>query len=135
MKLFKITFLLLLIATSSCKGQEKKDAISLNYKAQTRGFLYQIQLENNSIEISQNNTIKTGVLNEDQLTKIDSLLREINFNTIKNNVSISDLAVDSAIKGVFNLNFEGNSYTFNFNHHKLPKEIEGFLKYLEEFTN
>ncbi len=135
MKLFKITFLLLLIVTSSCKGKEKKSVISLNYKAQTRGFLYQIQFGNNSIEIIQNNIVKTSVLSENQLTKIDSLLREINFNVIKNNISTDDLAVDSAIKGVFNLNFEGNSYIFNFNHNKLPKEIEGFLKYLEGFTN
>lgn len=135
MKLFKITFLLLLIVSSSCEGQEKKEAISLNYKAQTRGFLYQLQLKNNSIEINKNNTVERTLLTEDQLIKIDNLLSTINFEVIKNNVSISDLAVDSAIKGVFNLTFEGNSYTFDFTHNKLPKEIEELLKQLEEFTN
>jgi hypothetical protein len=135
MKLFKITFLLLSIISSSCEGQEKKECIYLNYTAQTRGFLYLVQLENNSIEINKNNTIQTTLLTETQLIKINSLLSSINFDAIKNNVSISDLAVDSAIKGVLNLTFEGNSYTFDFSHNKLPKEIEELLKKLEEFTN
>ena len=107
----------------------------LNYKAQTRGFLYQIKLESNSIEINNNNTVKTTVLTKNQFIKIDSLLNNINFKKIKDNISTNDLAIDRAIKGVFDLNFEGNTYTFDFNHHKLPNEIEDFLEQLEAFTN
>ena len=135
MKLLNSVLILLLAFNTSCQGQEKKNAMMLNYKAQTRGFLYQIQLENNSIEINNNNTVKKAVLTKKQLVKIDSLLSNINFKEIENNISINDLAVDRAIKGVFSLNFNGNFYAFEFNHHNLPKDIEAFIKLLEEFTN
>ena len=135
MKLLNVAFILLLAFNTSCQGQEKKNTMMLNYKAQTRGFLYQIKLENNSIEVNNNNTIKTAVLTKNQTDKINNLLNDINFKEIENNISINDLAVDRAIKGVFSLNFNGNSYTFDFNHHNLPKDIEAFIKLLQEFTS
>ena len=135
MKLLNIAFILIVTLSTSCQGQEKNKPTLLNYKAQTRGFLYDIHLENDSIQVTTNSEIKKATLTKNQLIKIDSLLGNINFKEIKNNISTNDLAVDKAIKGVFNLEFNGNSYTFDFNHHTLPNEIEEFIKTLEEFTN
>ncbi len=135
MKVFNIAFILLVILSTSCQSQEKDKPTHLNYKAQTRGFLYEIQLENNSIQINNNNMIKTAVLTKNQLIQIDSILNAINFKEIKNNSSTNDLAVDKAIKGVFKLEFNGNSYIFDFNHHMLPNEIDEFIKTLKEYTN
>ncbi|MFK5958999.1 MAG: hypothetical protein QM495_09050 [Lutibacter sp.] len=134
MKLLNISLLFLLAFSTSCQSQEKKNTLMLNYKAQTRGYLYQIQLENNSIEINNNNTIKTAALAKSQLVKINSLLKVINFKEIENNISINDLAVDRAIKGVFKLHFNKILYEFEFNHNKLPKEIKQLIQLLEEFA-
>ncbi len=136
MKLLNISLLFLLAFSfsTSCQSQEKKNTLMLNYKAQTRGFLYQIQFKNNSIEINNNNAIKTAVLTKNQLVKINSLLKVINFKEIKNNISTNDLAVDRAIKGVFKLHFNKILYEFEFNHNRLPKEIKQLIQLLEEFA-
>lgn len=135
MKLFKITIIILLTFSTSCQCQEKKDTILLNYTAQTRGFLYQIQLKDNLIELNNNNTIKQKVLTKNQEIKIDSLINEINFKEIESNISINDLAVDKAIKGLFEINFKETSCSFEFNHHKLPKEVKQLILQLEEYVN
>lgn len=135
MKLFKITIIILLTFSTSCQCQEKKDTILLNYTAQTRGFLYQIQLKNNLIELNNNNTIKQKVLTKNQEIKIDSLINEMNFEEIESNILINDLAVDKAIKGLFEINFKETSYSFEFNHHKLPEKVKQLLLQLEEYVN
>ncbi len=134
MKLFKITLIILLAFSSSCQCQEKKDTILLNYTAQTRGFLYQIQLKNNLIELNNNNSTKQKALTNNQEIKIESLLNEINFKEIESNISVNDLALDKAIKGLFEINFKATSYSFEFNHHKLPKKIKQLLTQLEEYA-
>jgi len=135
MKTFNIVLILLLAFNTSCQSQEKKNTIMLNYKAQTRGFLYQIEFKNDSIEINNNNLVKSAILTKSQLLKIDSLLNDINFKKIEDNISTNELAVDRAIKGVFELNYNQNSYFFEFSHNNLPKEIENLMKLLESFTN
>ena len=54
---------------------------------------------------------------------------------IKNNISTENLAVDKAIKGVFELHFNNKQYSYEFDHNKLPTKIETIKIKLESFFN
>ncbi|MFA5296920.1 MAG: hypothetical protein WC389_01790 [Lutibacter sp.] len=134
MKLLKITLILMLVASTSCQSQDKKDMVSLNYEAQTRGFQLAIQLKNNLLEVSKNNETQQIELTDNQLTEITDMVSKIDFNAIKSNISIDDLSVDKAIKGVFELNFNSELYDFEFDHNNLPKSIQELLNKLQSFN-
>ena len=134
MKLIASYILLLVKLISSCRNQGFSDTLNLHYLAQTRGFKYEIILKTTVLEINNNNIINTIDLNEFQYSKIDSLINEINFEEIKNNISLDDLAVDRAIKGIFNVKFGKKEYLFEFNHNNLPKEIQELITYLENLN-
>lgn len=135
MKLISQLLLIIIVFTISCNSQEKNNDIMINYSAQTRGYLYSLQLEKNVLEINDNNTLKEVELSNKQQIKIDSLLNNINFNEIETNISIDDLAVDKAIKGTLELNFEAEHFTFDFNHNNLPKDIQELFNQLELYLN
>ena len=133
MKLFKMTLILLLVSITSCQSQDKKDSISLNYNAQTRGFQMAIQMENNLLEVTKNNETHQIELTDIQLNEVVEMVKKINFDLIKSNVSIDDLAVDKAIKGNFELNFNGKLYAFEFDHNNAPENIQELLNKLQSF--
>lgn len=133
MKLFKMTLILLLVSITSCQSQDKKDTISLNYNAQTRGFQLAIQLENNLLGITKNNETHQIELTENQLNEIIGMVKNIDFEVLKSNISIDDLAVDKAIKGEFKLNLNGELYTFEFDHNNAPENIQELLNKLQSF--
>lgn len=123
----------MLVSSTSCQCQDKKDSISLNYKAQTRGFQLTIQLDNNLLEVSKNNETQQIELTNNQLTEIIDMVSQIDFNGIKSNISIDDLAVDKAIKGVFELNLNEEIYSFEFDHNNAPENIGDLLNKLQSF--
>ena len=97
--------------------------------------LYVLHLKNNVLKIDKNNVIKEITLNKSQYANIDSLANKINFNEIENNISIDELAVDRAIKGIFTIDLKEKKYEFEFNHQKLPDAIQNLLDQLEGFLN
>lgn len=133
MKFYKMTLILLFASLTSCQSQDKKDSISLNYNAQTRGFQMAIQLENNLLEVTKNNETHQIELTDIQLNEIIKMVKKIDFDLIKSNVSIDDLAVDKAIKGEFELNFNGKLYAFEFDHNNAPENIQELLNKLQSF--
>lgn len=133
MKLFKMTLILLFVSITSCQSQDKKDTISLNYNAQTRGFQLAIQLEKNLLGITKNNETHQIELTENQLNEIIGVVKNIDFVVLKSNISIDDLAVDKAIKGEFKLNLNGELYTFEFDHNNAPENIQELLNKLQSF--
>jgi hypothetical protein len=135
MKLLFSMGILLLTLSNSCEGQENKDEITINYTAQTRGYIYTLQLKNKELEINNNQAIKNIVLTEEQQNEVLKLLSEIDFKKIKSNISTDDLAVDKAIKGAFELNYHNKLYSYNFDHNKLPKKIEELKLKLETLLN
>ena len=135
MKIISQLFLIITVFTISCKSQEKNNDIMINYRAQTRGYLYSLQLEKNLLEINDNNIIKKVELSKKQQIKINSLLNNLNFNEIENNISINDLAVDKAIKGSFKVHFKEKIFEYEFNHNKLPKSIQELFNQLEVYLN
>jgi hypothetical protein len=134
MKLFKITLILLLAFSTSCQSQNKKDSISMNYAAQTRGFQLAIQLENNLLKVSKNSVMHNIELTDNQLSEIIEMVKKIDFNTIESSISMEDLAVDKAIKGEFELNLNGKIYSLEFDHNKAPKNIDELLNKLQSFN-
>jgi len=133
MKLFKMTLILLIVSSISCQSQDKKDSISLNYSAQTRGFQLAIQLENNLLEVTKNNETHQIELTEKQFNEVLEMVKKIDFDLLKSNISIDDLAVDKAIKGDFELNFNGKLYAFEFDHNNAPENIQELLNKLQSF--
>ena len=133
MKLFKMTLIVLLMSSVSCQSQDKKDTISLNYNAQTRGFQMAIQLEKNLMKITKNNEIHQIELTENQLNEVIEMVKKIDFEVLKSNISIDDLAVDKAIKGEFELNLNDELYTFEFDHNNAPENIQELLSKLQSF--
>ena len=133
MKLFKMTLILLLATSTSCQSQDKKDTISLNYSAQTRGFQLAIQLEKNLLEITKNNETHQIELTENQLNEVVYMIKKIDFEVLKSNISIDDLAIDKAIKGEFKLNLNSELYTFEFDHNNAPESIQELLNKLQSF--
>tara|TARA_R110001583_G_scaffold48522_1_gene152016 strand:+ start:4865 stop:5272 length:408 start_codon:yes stop_codon:yes gene_type:complete len=134
MKTINTFILFTLVLFQSCQSQEKMNTTSLNYFAQTRGFIYAIHLKNNELELNNNTHIKKITLTTNQKKEINELLLKIDFKKIENNISIQDLAVDKAIKGTFELNFKAEDYSFDFNHNNLPENIQQLITHLEEFT-
>lgn len=133
MKLFKMILILLLVSSASCQSQDKKDTISLNYAAQTRGFQLAIKLKNNLLEVAKNNETVQIELTDNQLSEIIEMVKKIDFDAIESNISIDDLAVDKAIKGEFELNLNGEIYSFEFDHNNAPESIKELLNKLQSF--
>jgi len=132
MKLIINTLAFLLFFSLSCESQEKKTDLSLTYIAQTRGFIYSLQLKDNKIELNNNNSIKKLELSETDIEQVTKILSEIDFEKIENNISVDDLAVDKAIQGNFDLVFKQKKHSFQFNHHNVPEKIKQLLTYIEE---
>ena len=135
MKFLILFSTLILTLSPSCEKREENKEIEINYSAQTRGFKYVLHLKNNVLKIDKNNVIKEITLNKSQYANIDSLANKINFNEIENNISIDELAVDRAIKGIFTIDLKEKKYKFEFNHQKLPDAIQNLLDQLEGFLN
>ena len=134
MKTLNIFILCTIVLFQSCKSQEKMNTTSLNYSAQTRGYIYTIHLKNNQLELNNNTNIKKTTLTKSQINEINELLLEIDFKKIESNISNEDLAVDKAIKGTLKLNFKGEQFSFDFSHNKLPENIQQLTTHLEGLT-
>jgi tyrosine-protein phosphatase YwqE len=92
-----------------------------------------IQLENNLMEMTKNNETHQIELTENQLNEVIDMVKKIDFKVLKSNISIDDLAVDKVIKGEFKLNFNGELYTFEFDHNNAPESIQKLLNKLQSF--
>lgn len=128
------TLLVLLTFSNSCENQENEQ-ISFNYYAQTRGYIYSLELKNDEIELNNNGLVKRNTLTEQQKKEIYKLFSEINFKKIKNNISTDDLALDKVIKAICSINMDKKLYSFEFDHNNLPKEIQTIKLKLEKFLN
>lgn len=132
--LLQLSIVICCLTFSSCNSQETTNNTSLNYIAQTRGYIYTIQLNNNKLEINNNTNIKKTTLSTNQKKELEQQLLKIDFKQLTNNIHNEDLAVDKAIKGTFDLNFESKQYHFDFNHNELPEKIQQLIALLEKFT-
>jgi hypothetical protein len=133
MKTITILLLFTALVTQTCNSQTK--TILLNYKAETRGFSYTLLLENGLLQESNNGINITKNLSAKDLNAVEKQLEEINFEEIKSNLSIEDSAVDKAIPGYFEVEFNNNKYLFEFSHHNLPEEIADLIDSLKKLLH
>ena len=131
MKTFLNLIIVIFSLSTSCNNQELNQKIHINYKAQTRGFLYKISLINDVLEIENNGALKSKTLNSEQISEIKKLVSNLNFNEIESNISKDDLAVDKAIEGVFVVKINSKTRLLNLNHNSLPVKIEELFSQLE----
>lgn len=129
MKTITILLLFAALVTQSCHSQS--NTIMLYYKAETRGFSYSLNLTNGVLKEIENGTTKTKNLSTTELNAIEKQLSEINFLEIQSNLLIEETAVDKAIPGYFEVEFNNNKYYFEFSHHNLPKEIAALFNSLK----
>ncbi len=130
-----IHFLIVITTLSnSCGNQELNETI-IKYSAQTRGFMYSLNFEKNVLEVNKNDKIYNVVLNKKQVRKINSLLENIDFNEIENNISIDDLALDKTIKGELKVSLKEKVFHFELDHNNLPDNIKNLFKQLEASIN
>jgi hypothetical protein len=114
----------------SCKSQAQHNTFSIHYKAQTRGFLNEIQFKNDTLtKINSTKTLKIKI-NKNQINKLTEILNAIDFSKIKNNTNTEDLAVDKAIAANFTIIINNNTHTYQFIHKHVPEKIQQLLNYL-----
>ena len=133
MKTFLNLIIILFTLSTSCESHAINHKLSINYKAQTRGFLYQVSLNNNILEINKNGTQQIKTLNSQQFSEIEKLVSNIVFDEIKSNISTDDLALDKTIEGIFEVKSNKKSHLLNLNHNKLPIKIEELFNQLEGY--
>ena len=126
--------LVFITISSSCQNQETIKQFTLSYKAQTRGFIYKINIHTDTLEINNNGIIKNSVLNNQQLSEIENLVSNLNFNEIKSNISIADLAVDKAIEGVFTTYINDKEQLIKIDHNNRPIQLSELFNKLEEYV-
>ena len=135
MKLFKVLLILVIITLStSCNAQEQNNTLMLNYTAQTRGFNYVLQLNNNDLKITKNGKITTLKLSKKQVLAINTLISKIDFTKIENEFSKEKAAVDRVIPAVFIFQYNKKQYNYNFEHNNTPKQIQELLNVLDGFV-
>jgi len=126
--------LVFITISSSCQNQETIKQFSLSYKAQTRGFIYKINIHKDTLEINNNGIIKNSVLNNQQLSEIENLVSNLNFNEIKSYISLNDLAVDKAIEGVFTTYINDKEQLIKIDHNNRPIQLSELFSKLEEYV-
>ena len=127
MKTVHFFLMILVLSTISCQGQE----MELHYKAQTRGFLYEIELKNNLVQFTNNEGSQTLQLTKNQQDEILQLVSNKDFKSIKSNLEVELLATDRVVPSEFHLKNAKTEMTLKFDHNNLPKELQKLIRYIE----
>ena len=131
MKTLKALLVVIILITSSCYTQETPKTF-LHYKAQTRGFYLEIYLKNHALDVLKMNSAKKTELSKKQLSELKKSLSNIDFEHIKSNLSIEEVAVDRVIPATFILHYNLKKYEFRFDHNQLPVDLKKLLTRLEK---
>ncbi|HKJ07239.1 MAG TPA: hypothetical protein VJ970_07225 [Flavobacteriaceae bacterium] len=124
-------FILILFSLTSCKSQ---DVLKLNYKAQTRGYLLKINLNENLLHVEENGKTEEVKLTKSQLKKLNNELETIDFESLELKNLEAQHQVDRAIPATLQLVKNGETYTFEFTHNT-NKKINTILTLLKSYTN
>lgn len=132
MKFISLIYVFTMVIVQSCQSQ--KNMISIDYKAQTRGFYFDAQVKNQTLKITDNGVEKTKKINKEHIVEIEKVLSEIDFKTLQDNISMDDLAVDRAILATCTINYNENLHSYEFDHNNLPKSIQELLNTLQKIA-
>jgi hypothetical protein len=109
----KHLIILLSFSFFNCASQQKvmKNNYRIEYKAQTRGALYEILVEGNLLSFKSYNESKTIVLTKEQVRQLTNEINNINLKAINDiEVPTTKRFTDGAMIAYFKINKAENSY-------------------------
>lgn len=135
----KHLIILLSFSFFNCASQQKvmKNNYKIEYKAQTRGALYEILVEGNLLSFKSYNDSKTIVLTKEQVRQLTNEINNINLNAINDlEAPTSKRFTDGAMIAYFKINRAENSYkSSEFDHEYPSKELQTLFKILISYLN
>ena len=135
----KHLIILLSFSFFNCASQQKvmKNNYRIEYKAQTRGALYEILVEGNLLSFKSYNDSKTIVLTEEQVNAITNEINNINLKAINDlEAPTTKRFTDGVMIAYFKINRAENSYkSSEFDHEYPPKELQTLFKILISYLN
>jgi len=114
-----------------------KNIYKIEYKAQTRGALYEILVEGNLLSFKSYNDSKTIVLTKEQVRQLTNEINNINLKAINDlEAPTTKRFTDGVMIAYFKINKEENSYkSSEFDHEYPPKELQTLFKILKKYIN
>ena len=114
-----------------------KNNYKIEYKAQTRGALYEILVKDNLLSFKSYNDSKTIVLTEEQVKALTNEINNINLKAINDlEAPTTKRFTDGVMIAYFKINRAENSYkSSEFDHEYPPKELQTLFKILISYLN
>lgn len=114
-----------------------KNNYKIEYKAQTRGALYEILVEDNLLSFKSYNDSKTIVLTEEQVKALTNEINNINLKDINDlEAPTTKRFTDGVMIAYFKINRAENSYkSSEFDHEYPPKELQTLFNILISYLN
>ena len=135
----KHLIILLSFSFFNCASQQKvmKNNYKIEYKAQTRGALYEILVEGNLLSFKSYNDSKTIVLTKEQIKALTNEINNINLKAINDlEAPTTKRFTDGVMIAYFKINRAENSYkSSEFDHEYPPKELQTLFKILISYLN
>ena len=135
----KHLIILLSFSFFNCASQQKviKNNYRIEYKAQTRGALYEILVEGNLLSFKSYNDSKTIVLTKEQIQALTNEINNINLKAINDlEAPTTKRFTDGVMIAYFKINRAENSYkSSEFDHEYAPKELQTLFKILISYLN
>ena len=135
----KHLIILLSFSFFNCASQQKviKNNYRIEYKAQTRGALYEILVEGNLLSFKSYNDSKTIVLTKEQIKALTNEINNINLKAINDlEAPTTKRFTDGVMMAYFKINRAENSYkSSEFDHEYPPKELQTLFKILISYLN
>ena len=120
-----IILLIFIISLSSCTAQKQAGLTSINYLAQTRGFLVDLNLNQNEIIYNNNNNIDTLVIDKEKWKILKTITSSLDMEALKNHEFSTDLlAVDRAILAEITFIINNEEQRLEFIHGDPPEELK-----------
>ena len=124
-----IVLLIFIISLSSCTAQKQAGLTSINYLAQTRGFLVDLTLNQNEIIYNNNNKIDTLVIDKEKWKTLKKITGSLDMEILKNHeVSTDLLAVDRAILAELTFMINKEEQRLEFIHGDPPEELKELVR-------
>lgn len=135
----KHLIILLSFSFFNCASQQKvmKNNYKIEYKAQTRGALYEILVKDNLLSFKSYNDSKTIVLTKEQVRQLTNEINNINLKAINDlEAPTTKRFTDGVMIAYFKINKAENSYkSSEFDHEYPPKELQTLFKILISYLN
>ena len=123
------SFFILLLSFTSCQSQNNSELTSINYHAQTRGFLVDLSINQQEVIYNNNNKIDTLDIAKEKWKLLKQLSNSLDLELLKNNVVSKDLlAVDRAILAEITFIINNEEQQLEFIHGDPPEELKELVR-------